>query len=91
MFKQARAQFGNAVKSFWFYEGELCPACSQHPIGVAKFEGKDALHINGFMYRERGVLIVGSGNMVHNLRTMRREAADNQAYDWAIEFDRITA
>ena len=41
--------------------------------------------------RDRGVLIVGSGNIVHNLRTMRREAADNQAYDWAIEFDRITA
>ncbi|EFK95244.1 Extradiol ring-cleavage dioxygenase, class III enzyme, subunit B, partial [sediment metagenome] len=41
--------------------------------------------------RERGVLIVGSGNIVHNLRTMRRDAADNQAYDWVIEFDRITA
>ncbi|MBA4211851.1 MAG: 4,5-DOPA dioxygenase extradiol [Polaromonas sp.] len=41
--------------------------------------------------RERGVLIVGSGNVVHNLRTMRRDAADNQAYDWAIEFDHITA
>ena len=41
--------------------------------------------------RERGVLIVGSGNTVHNLRTMRRDATDNQAYDWAIEFDRITA
>lgn len=41
--------------------------------------------------RERGVLIVGSGNAVHNLRTMRRDARDNQAYDWAIEFDRVTA
>lgn len=41
--------------------------------------------------RERGVLIVGSGNTVHNLRTMRRDAADHQAYDWAIEFDRIAA
>jgi len=41
--------------------------------------------------REQGVLIVGSGNVVHNLRTMRRDAADNQAYDWAIEFDRVTA
>lgn len=41
--------------------------------------------------RERGVLIVASGNIVHNLRTMRRDAADHQAYDWAIEFDRITA
>lgn len=41
--------------------------------------------------REQGVLIVGSGNVVHNLRTMRWGAADNQAYDWAIEFDRATA
>ncbi len=38
--------------------------------------------------RERGVLIVGSGNIVHNLRVTRREAAPNQAYDWAIEFDK---
>jgi 4,5-DOPA dioxygenase extradiol len=37
--------------------------------------------------RERGVLIVGSGNIVHNLRATQREAAPNQAYDWAIEFD----
>lgn len=41
--------------------------------------------------RERGVLIVGSGNIVHNLRTMQRSASADQAYDWAIEFDRVTA
>lgn len=41
--------------------------------------------------RERGVLIVGSGNIVHNLRALRRDAAPRQAYDWAIEFDRQTA
>ncbi len=41
--------------------------------------------------RDRGVLIVGSGNIVHNLRTMRRDAAANQAYDWAIDFDTKTA
>ncbi|MEP6723223.1 MAG: class III extradiol ring-cleavage dioxygenase, partial [Variovorax sp.] len=41
------------------------------------------------MLRERGVLVVGSGNIVHNLRVTRREAAPNQAYDWAIEFDRV--
>ena len=34
--------------------------------------------------RHKGVLIIGSGNIVHNLRTaMWREGA----YDWAIEFD----
>ncbi|HSV61511.1 MAG TPA: 4,5-DOPA dioxygenase extradiol [Variovorax sp.] len=37
--------------------------------------------------RERGVLIVGSGNIVHNLRAMRFDAGPEQAYDWAIEFD----
>lgn len=37
--------------------------------------------------RERGVLIVGSGNIVHNLRATRRDAPSTQAYDWAREFD----
>ena len=37
--------------------------------------------------RERGVLIVGSGNIVHNLRQMQWGASGNQAYDWALEFD----
>jgi len=37
--------------------------------------------------RERGVLIVGSGNTVHNLRAMRYGTADDEAYDWAVEFD----
>lgn len=41
--------------------------------------------------RERGVLVVGSGNIVHNLRATNRSAATNQAYDWAIEFDQKTA
>jgi 4,5-DOPA dioxygenase extradiol len=41
--------------------------------------------------RECGVLIVGSGNIVHNLRTMQMNAASNQAYDWALEFDKTMA
>ena len=39
--------------------------------------------------RELGVLIVGSGNIVHNLRATRRGAAANEAYDWATEFDTV--
>jgi 4,5-DOPA dioxygenase extradiol len=37
--------------------------------------------------RDRGVLIVGSGNIVHNLRTVRFGSRANEAYDWAVEFD----
>jgi 4,5-DOPA dioxygenase extradiol len=36
--------------------------------------------------RWRGVLIVGSGNMVHNLRLVQWQDA---AYDWALEFDNL--
>ena len=41
--------------------------------------------------RDHGVLIVSSGNTVHNLRTMRFGVPGNQAYDWAIEFDNTVA
>ncbi len=57
LFAQAKAQFGNAVQSFWFYDGDLCPACNQRPVGAIKFKGKDALSMNAFIYRQRGVLI----------------------------------
>jgi 4,5-DOPA dioxygenase extradiol len=37
--------------------------------------------------REKGVLIIGSGNMVHNLGKIawNKMNADNYAYDWALE------
>lgn len=37
--------------------------------------------------REKGILIIGSGNMVHNLRMVAWDKfdADNYAYDWALE------
>jgi len=41
--------------------------------------------------REQGVLVVASGNTVHNLHTLNRSAPDNQAYDWAIAFDQWVA
>lgn len=37
--------------------------------------------------RERGVLIVASGNVVHNLRALRPGTGINAAYEWANTFD----
>lgn len=39
--------------------------------------------------RDRGVLIVGSGNVVHNLRAVQRTQSPSQTYDWAAEFDQM--
>lgn len=41
--------------------------------------------------RDYGVLIVGSGNIVHNLRAMKRDAEPDQSYAWAAEFDQKVA
>jgi len=41
--------------------------------------------------REQGVLVLASGNIVHNLRTMNRAAQPDQAYEWAIAFDQLVA
>ncbi len=40
--------------------------------------------------REEGVLIVGSGNLVHNLRRAKW-GEDNTPYDWAVELDQLIA
>jgi 4,5-DOPA dioxygenase extradiol len=39
--------------------------------------------------RDEGVLIVGSGNLVHNLRMLQWDA--EQPYPWAARFDRLAA
>ncbi|ULQ58298.1 4,5-DOPA dioxygenase extradiol [Flavihumibacter rivuli] len=41
--------------------------------------------------RRRGVLVIGSGNMVHNLRMVAWDKLDvpNYGYDWAIEMNQV--
>jgi len=45
-FTQSKAQFGSAVKTYWFYSGDLCSGCSRPTDGVMKFKGKEALSLN---------------------------------------------
>jgi hypothetical protein len=56
LFARAKAQFGSAVKSYWFYDGEPCPGCG-FPVDAMQYKGQDALSLNAFIYRPRGVLI----------------------------------
>lgn len=56
MFQQAKTQFGSAVKSHWFHDSEICPGCGRN-VDALKYEGGDALSLNAFIYRERGILI----------------------------------
>ena len=57
MMSFGQAQFGDAVKAYWVYAGDLCPGCLKRPIDAMKYKGKEGLAINSFIYRERGVLI----------------------------------
>jgi hypothetical protein len=57
MMSYGQAQFGDAVKAYWVYAGDLCPGCLKRPIDAMKYKGKEGLAVNSFIYRERGVLI----------------------------------
>jgi len=39
--------------------------------------------------RKDGLLIMGSGNIVHNLRVVDMQEMDAPPYDWAVEFDEM--
>jgi hypothetical protein len=43
LFLQAKVQFGDVVRSSWFYDSDLCPACTRRSIGVIKINEK--IHI----------------------------------------------
>ena len=56
MFLQMHAHFGDAVKSYWFNDSGICPGCGRQ-VGKVKYQGKDVVSLNAFIYREVGVLI----------------------------------
>lgn len=56
LFARSKAQFGNAAKSFWFYDSDACPGC-QSEIDAIYLDGERGISLNSFIYRERGVLI----------------------------------
>jgi predicted RNA-binding Zn-ribbon protein involved in translation (DUF1610 family) len=56
MFAQAHAQFGKAIKAYWFYDKDPCPGCGRKVDAMRHKEGR-ALSLNGYIYRKRGVLI----------------------------------
>ena len=40
--------------------------------------------------RQKGILVIGSGNIVHNLRLADFANMEAEPYDWALDFDRET-
>lgn len=72
----------------WLYPGHDVPVFQLSIDMRADFDhhvqiGRDLAEL-----RTKGVLILGSGNVVHNLRAMRWGGSP---YDWAVEFDRFFA
>lgn len=57
MLEMCQAQYGQAIKTYWFYTEEICPYCSKRQTAILKHKNQDAISLNAFMYRERGVLI----------------------------------
>ena len=73
----------------WAVLGRLFPDADIPVVQVSLDRRKDpaahyALGRQLRALRRQGVLIVGSGNLVHNLREM---AWSDLAYDWAVEFE----
>ncbi|MFB3905879.1 MAG: hypothetical protein ACE15E_20715 [Acidobacteriota bacterium] len=51
------ARFGNAIKEYWFHADDLCPGCMKRKAGAVRYQGQNALSLNCYFYRQRGVLI----------------------------------
>lgn len=56
MLASAKAQWGSAIKSSWFYASDGCPGCGRR-VDAVRFKGSTTLSLNGFIHRKAGVLI----------------------------------
>ncbi len=56
MFARTHAHFGKAVKGYWFFEAETCPGCGRR-VDVMQYKGGEAVSLNAYIYRKRGILI----------------------------------
>lgn len=56
MFIDMHARFGDVVRGYWLYESDDCPGCGQKAQPFPH-KGREALSLNIFIYRERGILI----------------------------------
>lgn len=52
-----QARYGDAIKEYWFYREDLCPACKKRSSGAVRYKAHNAVSLNCFMYWDRGVLI----------------------------------
>ncbi len=93
MFLQIHAQFGDAVKSYWFNDSGVCPGCGRQ-VGPVKHKGKDAISLNAFIYRKPGVLIgyfLCQRCMKEVFRTAKRTPGQQGPRHDAIEANLIAA
>lgn len=56
LFMQTHAQFGDAIKGYWFNDSEICPGCGRK-VDLMKYKGEAAMSLNAFIYRKPGILI----------------------------------
>jgi hypothetical protein len=56
LYNRLKMQSGGAIRSRWFHTEEACPGCEKKLTNM-KYEGKNAISLNTFIFREQGVLI----------------------------------
>jgi len=76
----------------WIVLKHMFPAANIPVLQLSMDYTKDArahyeLAAELYQLRKKGVLIMGSGNMVHNLRMVSWDMMDGGGYDWALEIN----